>query len=151
MATTPGFSYALSEESAVHHLIDLQLCDSADLFELADTCAACVSVLVETDDPVTFSILCERLLALLKRLRECCDTELPPHLVERLIAGEKIVSCVPDCWQETTLQVDYAVALTLAIMGGTLPARVAKELTGLLHDMVWLLAEFVKEPYIAAH
>ncbi|AQT91469.1 hypothetical protein B1H21_17785 [Enterobacter roggenkampii] len=107
--------------------------------------------MVETDDPVTFSILCERLLALLKRLRECCDTELPPHLVERLIAGEKIVSCVPDCWQETTLQVDYAVALTLAVIGGTLPARVAKELTGLLHDMVWLLAEFVKEPYITAH
>lgn len=77
MATVPEFSYALSEESAVHHLIDLQLCDSADLFELADTCAACVSVLVETDDPVTFSILCERLLELLKRLRECCDTELP--------------------------------------------------------------------------
>jgi len=151
MATVPEFSYALSEESAVHHLIDLQLCDSADLFELADTCTACVSVLVETDDPVTFSILCERLLALLKRLRECCDTELPPHLVERLIAGEKIVSCVPDCWQETAMQGDYAVALTLAIMGGTLPARVAKELTGLLHDMVWLLAEFVKEPYIAAH
>ena len=24
-------------------------------------------------------------------------------------------------------------------------------LTGLLHDMVWLLAEFVKEPYIPAH
>lgn len=104
MATVPEFSYALSEESAVHHLIDLQLCDSADLFELADTCAGCVSVLVETDDPVTFSILCERLLALLKRLRECCDTELPPHLVERLIAGEKIVSCVPDCWQETACQ-----------------------------------------------
>jgi hypothetical protein len=67
-----------------------------------------------------------------------------------LIAGEKITSCVPDCWQETTL-VDYAVALTLAVMGGTLPANVAKELTGLLHDMVWLLAEFVKEPYITAH
>ncbi|MDH0518214.1 hypothetical protein [Enterobacter roggenkampii] len=151
MATVPEFSYALSEESAVHRLINLQLCDSADLFELADTCTACVSVLVETDDPVTFSILCERLLALLKRLRECCDTELPPHLVERLIAGEKIVSCVPDCWQETALQVDYALALTLAVMGGTLPASVAKELTGLLHDMVWLLAEFVKEPYIATH
>ncbi|WP_320725528.1 hypothetical protein AB3N45_05835 [Enterobacter cloacae] len=151
MATTPNFSYALSEESAAHQLINLQPGDSADLFELADICAACVSVLVETDDPVTFSILCERLLALLKRLRDRCDTELPPHLVERLIAGEKIVSCVPDCWQETALQVDYALALTRAVRGGTLPADVAKDLTGLLHDMVWLLAEFVKEPYIPAH
>ena len=151
MTTIPTLSYALSEESAVHHLLHLQLPDYADLFELVDACAAYVSVLVETDDAVTFAMLCTRLLAALKRLRECCDSELPPYLVEQLIAGEKINSCVPDCWQETALQVDYAVALTLAIMGGTLPASVAKELTGLLHDMVWLLAEFVKEPYIAAH
>ncbi|HHP1266172.1 hypothetical protein C3B80_03925 [Enterobacter cloacae] len=151
MATTPGFSYALSEESAVHHLINASISDPADLFELVDACTAYVSVLVETDDAVTFATLCERLLAALKRLRECCDSELPPYLVERLIAGEKITSCVPECWQETALQVDYAVALTLAVIGGTLPASVAKELTGLLHDMVWLLAEFVKEPYIQAH
>lgn len=151
MATTPGFSYALSEESAVHHLINASISDSADLFELVDACTAYVSVLVENDDAVTFATLCERLLAALKRLRECCDSELPPYMVERLIAGEKIASCVPECWQETALQVDYAVALTLAVMGGTLPASVAKELTGLLHDMVWLLAEFVKEPYITAH
>lgn len=151
MATTPEFSYALYEESAVHQLITHPISDSADLFELDDACAAYVSVLVETDDAVTFATLCKQLLAALKRLRECCDSELPPYLVEQLIAGEKIASCVPDCWQETTLQVDYAVALTLAVMGGTLPVNVAKELTGLLHDMVWLLAEFVKEPYIAAH
>lgn len=151
MTTIPSLSYALSEESAVHHLIHLQLPDSADLFELADACTAYVSVLVDTDNTVTFATLCKRLLAALKRLRECCDLELPSYLVEQLIAGEKITSCVPDCWQETTLQVDYAVALTLAVMGGTLPASVAKELTGLLHDMVWLLAEFVKEPYIQAH
>jgi len=150
MATTPEFSYALSEESAVHQLINHPISDSADLFELADACAAYVSVLVETDDAVTFATLCERLLATLKRLRECCDSALPPYLVERLIAGEKLASCVPECWQETALQVDYAVALTLAVMGGTLPASVEKELTGLLHDMVWLLAEFVKEPYITA-
>ena len=151
MATTPNFSYALSEESAVLQLINASISDFADLFELAATCAAYVSVLVETDDPVTFTPLCKRVLAALKRLRECCDSELPSYLVEQLIAGEKITSCVPDCWQETVLQVDYAVALTLAVMGGTLPASVAKELTGLLHDMVWLLAEFVKEPYITTH
>ena len=136
MATTPGFSYALYEESAVHHLINASISDSADLFEVVDACTAYVSVLVETDDAVTFATLCKRLLEALKQLRECCDAELPPYLVEQLIAGEKIASCVPDCWQETTLQVDYAVALTLAVMGGTLPASVAKELTGLLHDMV---------------
>ena len=65
--------------------------------------------------------------------------------------GENVISCVPECWLETALQVDYALALIQALLAGTLPPGVAKELTGLLHDMVWLLAEFVKEPYIAAH
>ena len=92
MATIPGFSYALTEESAVYHLLHLQLPDSADLFELADACTAYVSVLVETDDAVTFATLCKRLLAALKRLRECCDAELPSYLVEQLIAGEKMTS-----------------------------------------------------------
>ncbi|SAD54581.1 Uncharacterised protein [Enterobacter hormaechei] len=63
MATTPGFSYVHAEESAVNHLLHLQLPDSADLFELTDTCAAYVSVLVETDDAVTFAMLCKQLLA----------------------------------------------------------------------------------------
>lgn len=62
MATTPGFSYVHAEESAVNHLLHLQLPDSADLFELTDTCAAYVSVLVETDDAVTFATLCKQLL-----------------------------------------------------------------------------------------
>ncbi len=150
MAITPIFStYTLKKAL----LITFFTCNFPILrsLELTDTCAAYVSVLVETDDAVTFATLCKQLLAALKRLRECCDAELPSHLVEQLIAGEKIASCVPDCWQDTALQVDYAVALTLAVMGGTLPASVAKELTGLLHDMVWLLADFVKEPYITAH
>ncbi|AXO50463.1 hypothetical protein AXA52_11945 [Enterobacter hormaechei] len=43
-------------------LLHLQLPDSADLFELAGTCAAYVSVLVETDDAVTFATLCKQLL-----------------------------------------------------------------------------------------
>lgn len=103
MATIPSLSYALSEESAIHHLIHLQLPESADLFELADACTAYVSVLVETDDAVTHATLCTRLLAVLKRLRARCDSALPPYLVEQLIAGEKIVSCVPDCWQDTSL------------------------------------------------
>ena len=101
----PSLSYALSEEGIVYHHLHLQHSDSADLFELADACTAYVSVLVETDDAVTFATLCKRLLAALKRLRECCDAELPSYLVEQLIAGEKITSCVPDCWQETALQV----------------------------------------------
>ncbi len=68
-----------------------------------------------------------------------------------MIQGETLNSCMPDCWQETAPQVDYALALVQAILGGTLPISVEKELAGLLHDLVWLLNEFVKEPYIRVH
>lgn len=151
MATIPTLSYAQSEESFIHQLINATLPDTGDLFQVADICTTFVSVLIETPDPETRTALCERLLHALNQLRELCDKDLPPYLIEQLIQGEKISSNVPDMWQETSTLVDYVQALTNAVMAGTLPANVAKELTGLLHDMVWLLADFVKEPYITAH
>ena len=151
MVTLSNLSYTPSDESILHHLTALPLPADADLFKTAEHCAALVSVLVETDDAAGFTALCECLLRGLRQLRELCDADLPPYLVTQLIVGEKVTSCVPECWQETALQVDYAQALTQALLAGTLPPGVAMELTGLLHDMVWLLAEFVKEPYIATH
>lgn len=151
MADIPTLSYLESDESVIQQITALPLADDADLFEAADHCAALVSVLLETDDSATCSALCERLLHGLRQLRELCDADLPPYLISQLIVGEKLTSCVPECWQETAIQVDHALALTHAVMGGTLPAKVEKELTGLLHDLLWLLAEFVKEPYITAH
>lgn len=110
-----------------------------------------MSMLLETDNRETCTALCERLLNGLRQLRELCDADLPPYLVTQLIVGEKVTSCVPECWQETALQVDYAQALTQALLAGTQPLGVAKELSGLLHNIVWLLAEFVREPYINSH
>lgn len=151
MATTPTLTSLPSDESVILQLLSQPLPADADLFIVADNCAALVSVLVEIEDAKMFTVLCERLLQALRKLRELCDVDLPPGLIAQLIMGEKMNSCVPDCWQDTLTQVDYVLALTQAVMGGTLPAHVAKELTGLLHDMVWLLAEFVKEPRITAH
>lgn len=151
MATTPTLTSLPSDESVILQLLSQPLPADADLFIVADNCAALVSVLVEIEDAKLFTVLCERLLQALRKLRELCDVDLPPDLIAQLIMGEKMNSCVPDCWQDTLTQVDYVLALTQAVMGGTLPAHVAKELTGLLHDMVWLLAEFVKEPRITAH
>lgn len=151
MATIPTLTYSQSEESLIQQLINLPVPADADLFDVADRCAALASVLLETDDTATRTTLCERLVHSLHQLRERCDADLPPHLITQLIAGEKLSSCVPECWQESTIQLDYALALTQAIMGGTLPDKITKELTGLLHDMVWLLAAFVKEPRLTAH
>ncbi|HDR2659505.1 TPA: hypothetical protein QCI56_004527 [Enterobacter asburiae] len=151
MATIPTLTYLPSDENVILQLISRPLPADADLFVVADNCAALVSVLVEIEDANMFTAFCERLLHALRKLRELCDVDLPPDLIAQLIMGEKLNSCVPDCWQDTLTQVDYVLALTKAVRGGTLPAHVAKELTGLLHDMVWLLAEFVKEPRITTH
>ncbi|MGL4429255.1 MAG: hypothetical protein ACRCT4_10085 [Silvania sp.] len=151
MATTTTLTYPQSGETVIPPSLATPLSATADLFEVADRCAALVSVLIETDDSASRTALCEGLLQALRQLREFCDVELPPHLIEQLIQGESLTSCMPDCWQETAPQVDYALALTYAILGGTLPDSVEKELAGLLHDLVWLLNEFVKEPYITVH
>ena len=139
MAIIPTLPTSQSADSFTHQLLALSLPASADSLQIADACAAFVSVLVETDDAETRRALCGRLL------HARCDSDLSPYLVKHLLEGEKIDSCAPDCWQNTATQVEYAQALTQAIQGGTLSASVEKSLTGLLHDMVWLLAEFVRE------
>lgn len=151
MTTIPTLTYPQSDEQVIPASLTTPLPAAADLFEVADRCAALVSVLIETDDRASRTALCEGLLHALHQLRERCDAELPPHLIAQLIQGETLTSCMPDCWQETAPQVDYALALVQAILGGTLPASVEKELAGLLHDLVWLVNEFVKEPYISVH
>lgn len=151
MTTILTLTYPQSDEQVIPASLTTPLSTAADLFEVADRCAALVSVLIETDDRASRTALCEGLLHALHQLRERCDAELPPHLIAQLIQGETLTSCMPDCWQETAPQVDYALALVQAILGGTLPASVEKELAGLLHDLVWLVNEFVKEPYISVH
>ncbi len=151
MATIQTLTYPQSDEQVIPASLTTPLSAAADLFGVADRCAALVSVLIETDDRTSRTAICEGLLRALGQLRERCDAELPPHLMAQLIQGETLTSCMPDCWQETAPQVDYALALVQAILGGTLPASVEKELAGLLHDLVWLVNEFVKEPYITVH
>lgn len=144
-------SYSQSEESRIHHLITTPLPASADLFDVADACAAFVCVLIDTHDEQASHALCGRLLQALNQFRHLCDEDLPPHLIAQLIAGESVTSCIPDCWQETATLVEYAQALTQALLSNALPQPVAKTLTGLLHDVVYLLAEYVKEPYLTVH
>jgi hypothetical protein len=146
MATTPTLTFASPDEDIVKQLLGMPIAAAADRIKLADASAALVCVLIETDQRDIRTALCNKLLQTLSKLRECSDTELPPHLIAEIIEGERISTCVPACWQEMSVQVDYALALTQAVLGGTLPASVEKTLTALLHDMVWLLAEYVKEP-----
>ncbi|HGU9816787.1 TPA: hypothetical protein ACNFOY_000476 [Enterobacter chuandaensis] len=144
---------SLSESSHVNfieQLIALPLPASSDLFDVVDICAAFASAMVEVDNTRERNALCGRLLHALDELERRCDDDLPPHLIEQLIAGDAVPSCMPDSWQDTVTPVNYAQALAQAILGSTLPPNVNKSLTGLLHDMVYLLADFVKEPYLTS-
>ncbi|OXL38124.1 hypothetical protein CA284_19235 [Enterobacter mori] len=139
---------ASSHVSFTEQLITLPLPASANLFDVADLCAAFASALVEADDASERNALCGRLLHALGELERLCDDDLPPQLIEQLIAGDAAPSCMPACWQETIMPVNYAQALAQAILGNTLPQSVNDALSGLLHDMVYLLADYVKEPYL---
>lgn len=88
MATIPTLNYLPSDENVILQRSSRPLPADADLFDVADNCAALVSVLVETDDVESRTALCERLLQAMRRLRELCDVDLPPYLIEQLIMGE---------------------------------------------------------------
>ena len=75
---------------------------------------------------------------------------LSQRFLQQLIAHDATPSSIPDSWQDTFTPVHYAQNLAQAILGNTLPRDVNIALTGLLHDLVFLLAEFVKEPYLHA-
>ncbi|WP_431138732.1 hypothetical protein [Enterobacter mori] len=137
-----------SYENFIQQLITIPLPVSANLFDVVDLCAAFASALVEADCASDRNALCGRLLHALGELERLCDDDLPPQLIEQLIAGETSLSCMPACWQETVMPVNYAQALAQAILGNTLPQGVNDALTGLLHDLVFLLEAFVKEPYL---
>jgi len=151
MTTIATPFYAEQDTRLVSQLISEPLSPTADRVELANACAAYVCALVETEDAGLVAALCGRLQQGLTQLSARCDTHLSPQVITRLIEGEKSDSCVPACWQDPLTMVNYALGLTQAIQGNTCPAEVTKTLTGLLHDMVWLLADFMKEPAVAAH
>lgn len=144
LSTLPESSHV----NFIEQLIALPLPASADLFDVVDICAAFASALVEVGNIRERNALCGRLLHALDELERRCDDDLPPHLIEQLIAGDAVPSCMPDSWQDMVTPVNYAQALAQAILGNTLPQGVNDALTGLLHDMVYLLVDFVKEPYL---
>ncbi|EBU7767644.1 hypothetical protein DK750_22890 [Salmonella enterica subsp. enterica serovar Rovaniemi] len=129
-------------------LLTMPIPASADLFQLADMCAAFAVELVESIDTAESLALCGRLSFALTALRPLSDSFPPPHLVELLTANECPAPCVPDCWIDSYLLVDYAQSLTQALLSCTLPHTATVELTGLLHDLIMLMADYLKQPYL---
>lgn len=148
MATIPTLANPQSTDSIACQLLDLPIPSTLDLFELTDCCCAFVNVLLETHHKAERLALCGRLAFTLDEIKNRCDEDLPLHLVEQLSTEILAQSCVPDCWQDTAMLVGYAQALNQALLSQTLASAVSQELAGLLHDLVYLLADFVREPYL---
>lgn len=129
-------------------LLTMPIPVSADLFQLADICAAFAVELMECADTAKYLALCGRLSHALTALRLRCNTGLPPHLLEVLRVDDIPAPCVPDCWSDSDLMLGYAQALTQALLSCSLAFSVTVELTGLLHDLVLIMVEHLKQPHI---
>ncbi len=131
----------------MNNLLNMPIPATADLFQVADLCSEFVIKLVESDDPAESLALCGRLSHALTALRQLCDEDLPPHLLESLTVDEPPAPCVPDCWVDSNVLVEYAQGLTQVLLSRTLSNPVMVPLTGLLHDLVILLTDYLKQPY----
>lgn len=149
MATTLTLTHPQSTKSIANQLIDRAILPTLDLFELTDCCCAFVNILLETNDKVERMALCGRLGFALAELKNQCDEDLPEHLIEKLVTEISVQSCIPDCWQDTTMLVGYTQALNQALLSQSLANNISQELAGLLHDLVYLLADYVREPYLS--
>ncbi|PAN77298.1 hypothetical protein CIW69_09655 [Enterobacter cloacae] len=148
MATIPTLAHPHSSDSIACQLLDLPISSTQDLFELTDCCCAFVNVLLETHNRAERLVLCGRLAFAIEELKNRCDEDLPSHLIEKLSTALPAQSCMPDCWQDTAMLVGYAQALNQALLSQTLASAVSQELAGLLHDLIYFLADYVREPYL---
>ncbi len=132
----------------MHNLITTPIPASADLFQMADLCTTFAAELVESKDVTQRLALSGRLSYALTALRLLCDADLPAHLKEQLTVNELPAPCVPDCWIDSWLLVEYAQSLIQALLSCALPYTVTVHLTGLLHDLIILMADYLKQPYL---
>ncbi|MBV8042219.1 hypothetical protein [Pluralibacter sp.] len=129
-------------------LLTRSLSASDDLFGVLDLCTALVSVLVETDDCTERVALCGRLVHSLTALNALCEADLPPHLISSLTTQTLTPADLPDCWQDTAMLLGYLQTLVNVLLSNTQPEATARDISGLLHDLTWLLADSLKTPFI---
>ncbi|EHR7952827.1 TPA: hypothetical protein ACH4ZD_003107 [Escherichia coli] len=119
---------------------------STNLFELADLCVGLVSELIETDSDAERLALCGRLQYCLTALNEKCFEDLPPVLIERLTVDVLPPERTPAYYYADTVMINYALALTAALLSRAMSRGIEDDLTGLLHDVVCLVAGELKQP-----
>ncbi|MGX9310607.1 hypothetical protein [Pantoea ananatis] len=134
-------------ESAISNLLKTPLGTTHDLFQVLDTCVRYVDALVECNDIEDRMALCGRLLAALEVLRVLLDQPLPEHLIERLTV-DKVdhKACRSGGSIDSEEMRQYCSALTLVLLNQQAPADLQKHITGLLFQMVNIMADDLTAP-----
>ncbi|WP_420902906.1 hypothetical protein [Escherichia fergusonii] len=110
----------------------------ADLFHLAGECAALVCGLMEYRSSTEHRAMCKSLITSLEALTAAyhADTALP--------LPDNTASDLSEYWPDESLTLEYCLTLAKALVADTLPRDMLQPLTGLLHDLVNMLADQVK-------
>lgn len=134
-------------ESAISNLLKTPLGTTHDLFQVLDTCVRYVDALVECNDIADRMALCGRLLAALEVFRVLLDQPLPEHLIERLTV-DKVdhKACRSGGSIDSEEMRQYCSALTLVLLNQQAPADLQKHITGLLFQMVSIMADDLTAP-----
>ena len=148
MKTIPNLLYTPVHDGFTAQLLSTPLPASANLFEVTDFCTGLANILLETDDPAERLAILGRLSQAFTRMAQLCNEDLPPELIAHLTTDELPHTRMPDLWHDTYLTVGYLQALAQALLGNTLAKPVADDLAGLLHDMVYIVRDYVREPYL---
>ncbi|EMR5620773.1 hypothetical protein WJW69_003988 [Salmonella enterica] len=117
-----------------------------NLFELADLCAGLAVELIEPESDAERLALCGRLQYCLTALNEKCFEDLPPALIERLTVDVLPPPRTPAYFYADTVMINYALALTAALLSRAMSSGIEDDLAGLLHDVVCLIMDEIKQP-----
>ena len=148
--TTPTAEITLPlpvRESAITTLLKTPLHNALDLFQVLDYCQYFADSLTENDDHTERMALSGRLCAGLELLRVVLKAPLPKHLIERLTvdAAEPDNYRCPLTTDSETLR-EYCAALTMLLLQGQPSIEQEEHITGLLFEMVTVLADDLKAP-----
>jgi hypothetical protein len=148
MANADSNTFARPEiEPAIITLLKTPLGATHDLFQVLEQCQRYVDALIENDNHTECMALCGRLLAGLNVLKFTLKSPLPEHLIENLttdITKPDDYRC-PLSTDSETLR-EYCSALTMLLLNQKESTDQVENITGILFEMVNLLAEDLKAP-----
>lgn len=141
--------------------MDKPITAAAYLLHTADMCASQVCQLVECRDAAGHHALCQALLAGLTVFKLACDADIQSspnaETTRRYFRSSgQFFQSSPDVettpplsleayWPDNSLTLEYCEALVKVLSVDALPPELIQQLTGLLHDLVNMLADQWKE------